>query len=275
MRLAHLGPAGTFGEMAAVIHAPDAELVAASSHAKVFLAVLDGHADAGVLAVENSLEGSVAESLDLLIPESPLVISGELVVPIEHCLVAAPGVSASDVRVVHSHPQALAQCRRYLDLHYPDVRIEAALSTALGVKRALSEPAAAAIASQRAAEVYQAEILATKIQDREDNVTRFLIVSKRDSAPTGHDKTSLAFKTAHDRPGTLVAVLAELSSRGINLTKVESRPSKDALGVYVFLVDLEGHRSDAIVAAALERVREQTSWLRVLGSYPKRDLDLR
>lgn len=264
--------------MAALLHAGDAELVALPSHAAVVAAVSAGTADAGVLAIENSLEGSVTETLDLLIHESDVKITAEIVLPIEHCLVARAGTTQKDIGVVYSHPQALAQCKQYLDRNCPGARLEAALSTVAGLTRAMAEPGTAAIASSRAAELARATLLATGIQDQSGNVTRFVVVAASDAPPTGRDKTSLAFKTAHDRPGTLVGVLAELASRGLNLTKIESRPSKDALGVYVFLVDLEGHRSDPSVAEALERVGERTSWLKSFGSYPRtsmpRELEL-
>lgn len=269
MRLAHLGPSGTFGERAAHTHAPDAELVPLPSHAAVVKAVARGAADAGVLAIENSLEGSVTETLDLLIHETELRIAGELALRIQHCLLARPGTRAGDVTVVYSHPQALAQCRNHLETQLPNARVEASLSTVAGIERAMNEPTAAAIASERAAELFGAEILASSIQDRDENTTRFVVVSATDAARTGNDKTSLAFKTPHDRPGTLVAVLDELSRRGINLTKIESRPSKDALGVYVFLVDLEGHQSDPLVAEALGSIAKRSSWLKLLGSYPR------
>lgn len=269
MRLAHLGPRGTFGESAANAWAPDAEYLPVPSHAAVVEAVASGAADAGVLAVENSIEGPVSETLDLLIHDTDLSLSGEVIVPVEHCLIARAGTRPEDVGVVYSHPQALAQCRKYLARALPAARLEATLSTVAGVERALREAGAAAIGSARAAERFGAEILERSIQDRSGNVTRFVIVAQRDAAPTGRDKTSLAFKTAHDRPGTLVEVLAELASRGVNLTKIESRPSRDALGIYVFLLDLEGHREDPPVAEAIERVREKTSWLKVFGSYPR------
>jgi prephenate dehydratase len=236
----------------------------------VVTAVARGDADAGALAIENSVEGAVAETLDLLIHETELRISGEIALRIQHHLLARPGTRTPDVTVVYSHPQALAQCRKYLETHLPHAHIEASLSTVAGVERAMKTPGAAAIASERAAELFCAEILASGIQDRHENTTRFVIVSGGDAARTGNDKTSLAFKTPHDRPGTLVAVLNELSRRGINLTKIESRPSKDALGVYVFLVDLEGHQSDPIVAEALASIAKRTSWLKRLGSYPRR-----
>jgi len=267
MRLCHLGPPGTFGESAAFAWSPDAEYQPVASHAAVVAAVDGGAADAGVLAIENSIEGSVSETLDLLIHDTGLALCGEVIVPVEHCLIAR--ARGEPVRVVYSHPQALAQCRKYLERELPLARVEATLSTVLGVERALDEPAAAAIGSARAAARFSAEILARGIQDRPDNVTRFVIVAKHDAAPTGRDKTSLAFKTAHDRPGTLVEVLTELASRGLNLTKIESRPSRDALGVYVFLLDLEGHRLDPTVSEALARLTDKTSWLKVFGSYPR------
>jgi prephenate dehydratase len=271
MRLAHLGPAGTFGEQAARSHAPDAELLPLPSHAAVVRAVASGDADAGALAIENSLEGSVTETLDLLIHDTELRIAGEIALRIQHCLLARPGTRTTDVTVVYSHPQALAQCRNHLETHLPGARVEASLSTVAGIERAMKETGAAAIASARAALLVGAELLASRIQDRDENTTRFVIVSGTDAPPTGNDKTSLAFKTPHDRPGTLVAVLDELARRDINLTKIESRPSKDALGVYVFLVDLEGHQADAVVAEALASIAKRTSWLKLLGSYPRRE----
>ncbi len=267
MRLCHLGPPGTFGESAAFAWAPDAEFLPVPSHAAVVAAVDGGAADAGVLAIENSIEGSVSETVDLLIHDTGLALAGEVIVPVEHCLIARE--LGGRVDVVYSHPQALAQCRKYLERELPAARVEATLSTVAGVERALGEPAAAAIGSARAAARFSAQVLARGIQDRIDNVTRFVIVARHDAEPTGRDKTSLAFKTAHDRPGTLVDVLAELASRGLNLTKIESRPSRDALGIYVFLLDLEGHRRDPAVAEALERLSDKTSWLKVFGSYPR------
>ena len=269
MKVAYLGPPGTFGEMAALRHAPAGEIIPLPSHAGVVAAVSAGMADEGVLPVENSVEGSVSETLDILIHESDLRVRGELVVPIEQCLLVRPGMRAEDVRVVYSHPQALGQCRAFLERCFPKARLEASLSTAAAVQEIFDHEDAAAIASSRAAELHGAEVLARAIQDRRTNVTRFLVLGAGDAAPTGHDKTSLAFTTQHDRPGTLVSVLTELSSRGLNLTRIESRPSKDALGVYVFLVDFEGHRTEPVCAEALEHVRAKASWLKVFGSYPK------
>lgn len=269
MRVAYLGPAGTFGETAALTYAGDAELIPLPSHAGVAVAVASGMAEAGVLPVENSVEGSVSETLDILIHDSELKMCAELVVPVEQCLLVRPGMRAEDVRAVYSHPQALGQCRGFLERCFPKVRLEASLSTAGAVQEIFSHEDAAAIASARAGELHGATILARGIGDRKNNVTRFVVLSEADGPPTGKDKTSIAFTTHHDRPGTLVNVLGELSQRGLNLSKIESRPSKDTLGVYIFLVDFHGHRLDPICAEALDAVRAKANWLKVFGSYPR------
>jgi prephenate dehydratase len=173
------------------------------------------------------------------------------------------------VTVVYSHSNALGQCRGFLERCFPKARLEPTLSTTAAVEEALARPDAAAIASARAAEVLGGEVLARGIQDRQNNATRFVIVGLEDAAPTGDDKTSLAFTTHYDRPGSLVAVLQEFAARGLNLTKIESRPSRDQLGVYVFLCDFQGHRLDPAVAEALAAVREKTQTLHVIGSYPR------
>ena len=269
MRIAYLGPPGTFGEQAAIQHAPDGERLPFPSHTGVAAAVESGMADEGLLAVENSVEGSVAESLDILIHDAQLRARRELVIPIEHCLIVPEGRRATDVRVIFSHTNALGQCRGFIERCFPKAQIEPALSTSGAVEEALARPDAAAIGSARAAELLGAQVLARGIQDRRNNVTRFLVVANTDAEPTGNDKTSIAFTTHHDRPGTLVAVLQEFAARAINLTKIESRPSKDRLGVYVFLIDLEGHRRDPAVVAALDAVRDKTQMLHVIGSYPR------
>jgi prephenate dehydratase len=156
-----------------------------------------------------------------------------------------------------------------LERCFPKAQLEAALSTTAAVEQMLSQEGAAAIGTQRAAEIYGAQVLARGIQDNPSNKTRFVVMTPHDCPPTGRDKTSIAFTVAHDRPGTLVNVLHEFSDRQINLTKIESRPSKEELGVYIFLVDMDGHRADPAVAEALERVREQAFFFKVFGSYPR------
>jgi prephenate dehydratase len=269
-RLAHLGPRGTNTEAAAVAYDPAAELLPVASVLAAAQAVQDGAADAAVCAIENSIEGSVRETVDLLLREdTALQIRGETVLPIRHALVAAAGIEPAAATVVYSHPQALAQCRGHLAQLAPNAEPVAALSTAAAIESALAEPGALAVSTALAASIYGAEVYADDIADEGGNETRFVVLAAQDHAPTGDDKTSLAFTTAHDRPGTLVTVLQELAERGLNLTHVESRPTRRALGTYIFLLDLQGHRSDPAVVDALAAVEAHTLWLRILGSYPR------
>jgi len=269
-RLAYLGPPGTFTEQAALLHDPHAELLPFATVAAVAAAVDSGMADEGVMAIENSLEGSVTDTLDLLIHESRLSICRELVLPIELCLLVKDGTTAQDVEVIFSHPQPLGQCRRFLERCFPRARLEASLSTTVAVEQMLEQGGrGGAVATLRAAEMYGAKVLAQGIQDNENNETRFIAVAADDSPPTGRDKTSFAFSVAEDRPGSLVEALKELSERRINLMKIESRPTKQELGKYVFLVDLEGHRTEPLVAEALAKVKEQAHFFKVFGSYPR------
>jgi prephenate dehydratase len=270
-RVAHLGPAGTFSEQAALLYDPQAQLVPFSTMAAVASAVASGMADEGVMAIENSLEGSVTDTLDVLIHDSALLIRRELVLPIEHWLLAKAGVTAEQIELIYSHPQVLGQCRRFLERCFPKAAVEASLSTTAAVEQMLQRDGSAAIAGVRAADLYGVQVLARGIQDNQNNETRFVVVAAEDSPRTGHDKTSFAFSVAQDRPGSLVDALHEFSQRQINLTKIESRPTKQELGRYVFLVDLEGHRSDAKVTEALEAVKAQAYFLKVFGSYPRFD----
>jgi len=269
-RLAFLGPRGTFSEEAALRYDPDGQLVPFVSISAVAAAIGSGMADEGVVPIENSLEGPVTETLDILIHSSELSVRSEVVLPIEHLLLARAGAKASDIKIIASVPQALAQCRQFIEQRFPKATLEAALSTAAAVEEMMGRDNAAAIGNRRAAELYGAEVLAQGIQDRTTNLTRFVILADEDHPPTGDDKTSLAFAFAvEDRPGLLVAALEEFSSRDINLSKIESRPSKERLGVYIFLADLDGHRTEQPLAESLERVREKSSFFRVLGSYPR------
>jgi len=269
-RIAFLGPKGTFTEEAALRYNKDAQLLPFPNVPAVAEAVDTGMADEGVVAIENSIEGSVTDTLDLLIHESNLRIRHELVLPIEHCLLVKPGTQASDVQLVTAHPQALAQCRRFLERCFPKAELVAALSNAAAVEEVMErEGQAAAIGPRRAAELYGAEVLAHGIQDQSNNQTRFIVLAASDHPPTGWDKTSICFSFAEDRPGLLVDVLKEFAERGINLAKIESRPEKTELGKYYFLVDLERHREEPEAAAALEAVRAQTAFFKVFGSYPR------
>ena len=269
-RVAHLGPRGTYTEAAALGWDPDAELLPLPSVAAAAAAVERGEADAAVCAIENSIEGSVRETVDLLLQEdTTLLIRGEIVIGIRHALVAAAGVNPAEASVVYSHPQALAQCRGRLAELAPKAQPVAALSTAGAIESAVAEPGTLAVGNTLAAAIYGATVYAEDIADAPGNATRFAILAPEDHPPSGDDKTSIAFTTYHDRPGTLVNVMQEFAARGLNLTHIESRPTRQALGTYVFLLDLQGHRLDELVRDALASVEELTMWLRVLGSYPR------
>ena len=266
----HLGPRGTYTEAAAIAYDPTAELLPQPTVAAAVQAVEDGGADAAVCAVENSLEGGVTDTLDQLLRDgASLLIDGEVVLPIRHALVGPPGTDPTQATVVYSHPQALAQCRRRLTVLAPAAEPAAALSTAAAIKQAMAVRGSVAVGNALAARLYGATVYVDDIGDEPGNQTRFVVLARRDHAPTGDDKTSLAFTTQHDRSGSLMEVLRELSGRDINLTHIESRPTRRQLGTYVFLLDFHGHRTDAVVAEALQRIEELTLWLRVLGSYPR------
>ena len=267
-RVGYLGPAGTNTEVAALRFYPDAERVPFATIAQAVRAVEMRDVDRAMAPAENSLQGTITETVDLLIRDDGLAICGEIVLDIEHCLMLQPGADRAAIDVIYSHPQSLGQCRQYLETHFPGVRTEAALSNAEAVAVMMKTPCSAAIGPARAAEIYGAEIAERGIEDSANNKTRFVVLAREGAAPTGHDKTSLAFGVAHDRPGTLVSVLHEFADRAINLTKIESRPSGADLGVYIFLIDVEGHRDDPLVIQALAAVKEQANFFKVFGSYP-------
>ncbi len=274
--LAFLGPSGTYTEEAALLYdsltndRPAAELRPYPSISAVGQAVAAGETGQGVAPIENSIEGSVNFTLDLLISENSLFICHEIVLPIEHYLMGQPGTRLDEVQVIYSHPQALAQCREYLERNFTNAVRSASLSTAQAVGDAMSSDApAVAIAPRRSASLYHAEILASGIQDVAANATRFVVLSKSDHEQTGNDKTSLFFTFAQDLPGQLYGVIGEFAKREINLVKIESRPTKQSLGQYVFFIDCDGHREDPLMHEAIAAIGGRASSLRVLGSYPK------
>lgn len=269
--IAYLGPPGTYSEAAVLGYAPDADYLSMNSMPAVVTAVETGAADLGMLPIENVLEGGVTTTLDLLIHETELRIFGETVVPIRHFLMGRADIRLSDVSVLYGHPQSLGQCRRFIERILPGVVTIASLSNSTAPAEALADTrAAVAIGTARAAELTGATILASDIQDRAGNVTRFVALSRHDHPPTGDDKTSFCFGFGEeDRSGSLVAALQELAVANINMTKLESRPSKQVLGSYIFLVDINGHRADPHVAAALERLRANTGLMKIFGSYPR------
>jgi prephenate dehydratase len=268
-RIAYLGPAGTFTEEAALLHNPGATLEPFPSIQRVALAAASGIAQEGVVPIENSLEGSVNDTLDILVRQDGLSIRRELVLPIEHCLLMMPGSNSADIQVIYSHPQALGQCRGFLEERYPKAQLIASLSTAAAVGDVKkSKLPAAAIASYRSAQHHGVEVITRGIQDNSSNVTRFVVLAPTDHPPTGADKTSLCFAFAEDKPGLLHTILGELVKQRLNLVKVESRPSRQSLGDYIFLIDINGHREDPPVKEAIQALRQQTAMLKIFGSYP-------
>ena len=274
MKVAYLGPQGTFSEQAALDYARDAELIACRSITASAMSVLQGEADEAVCPIENSLQGAVTDTLDVLLHEEGLHIRQELTLNIVHNLMVKPGVVLAAVKRVYSHPQALGQCRRYLEQHLPNAELAASLSTAEAVERAIaSDVPAAAIAPSRTAELYGAQILAPGIQDDDNNVTRFVVLGKSDHPRTGNDLTSVAMEFSEDKPGQLFGVLKEFAERNLNLTKIESRPTRLGLGKYYFLVDIEGHEDDPTLAEALIQAEQRTSQLIKFGSYPRAGIE--
>ena len=272
MRVAYLGPAGTFTEEALRASAPGPveELPFASVYEAV-MAVQHGEAERAVVPIENSLEGSVHATLDTLAGEAEGVrIAAEVVRPVTHCLVAREELPLEGVTRVLSHPQALAQCAAFLRQALPDAERASAPSTAEAV-RVVSESAGpwAAIGSPLAAEIYGCRVLAEGVEDRADNLTRFVwLAPAGDARDPAADKTSIVFWGFNDEsPGALVGVLGELASREVNLTKIESRPRRVRLGHYMFFADLEGSQNDRAVAEALAALAGRVNTLRVLGSY--------
>lgn len=270
-KIAYLGPAGSNTEEAVIVHDPSAERVAFPSVRSATRAVENGEADEAVVAIENSIEGSVVDNLDLLIHDSKLLISKELVIPITHCLLLKPGARAEDVRVVYSHPQALAQCKRYLETRFSRASPVATLSTTAAVAQMMAQLSgdAAAIAPKRSAQIYGAAIFEVGIQDHAGNATRFVVLAQHDAQPTGDDKTSIAFSFAEDKPGQLYKAIGLFATKGINLSKIESRPAKESLGKYFFLIDFDLHRLSPKAQETLESLRAVTSLLKVFGSYPR------
>jgi prephenate dehydratase len=276
LRVAFLGPAGTFTHEALRASAPgEVEGVELPTVHETVMAVQRGEAELAVVPIENSLEGGVAATLDALAGEAQDVrIAGEVVHSIGHCLVAGRRLELGDIERVVSHPQATAQCAAFLRERLPAADRVDVGSTADAVRQVVAaEGAWAALASRLAAELYGAEVLAEGVEDRPDNRTRFVWLRSADTpspfAADGPLKTSIVFWGAGDEtPGWLVRVLGELATRGVNLTRIESRPRRVRLGHYMFFCDLEGGESEPAVAGALEAVAGHVEAVRILGSYP-------
>ncbi len=264
--VAFLGPPGTFGHQAAVRRfGSSVRLVAVRTHTDIFEEVERERAEYGVVPVENSTEGAVNVTLDHLI-DSDVLITGEVLLDIAQHLVSRAS-DLSDIKTVCSHPQALAQCRQWLRANLPDVALEETPSTTAAAVRAKDDPTVAGIAPEMAARIHDVPILRPRIHDNPNNSTRFLVIGRRPAPPTGRDKTSILFSMKNE-PGVLYSILQPFATRRLNLTKIESRPTKRRPWEYVNFVDFEGHRETDDVRAVLAEVRERCQFLKILGSYP-------
>jgi chorismate mutase/prephenate dehydratase len=242
-----------------------ATLFPTASISEVFQEVRQGRVSFGVVPIENSTEGVVAHTLDLLV-ESDLQICAEVFLDIHHSLLSRSGQSAEIERIV-SHPQALAQCRAWLAGHFPNVAVEEVVSTAHAAMMAAKDAKLAAISSSLAKEVYDLRVIADNIEDQSQNITRFLVIGRNDSKPTGDDKTSLVF-SVKDEPGILHRMLEPFAKNRINLTKIESRPLKNKPWEYMFFIDLRGHKQESTIKRAVRKLQHDCIFLKVLGSYP-------
>ena len=269
-KVAFLGPEGTFSHEAASMVSEN--LISYCSIQQVMGAVESGECIYGVVPIENSIEGPVSLTLDSLVHNFDLKIKNEIVIPINHNLLAATEMSVDDVENVYSHSQALGQCQPYLERH--GITAHYTLSTAAAAKRVAETGKDAAIGTLKAAELYGLQVIDTNIQENFNNETRFVVLDNEDSPKTGNDKTSISFSLFEDKPGGLYELLGLFAENNINLTKIESRPSKEGLGHYIFFIDLEGHRLDDNVRTILKDLEENTSYFKILGSYPIFSIDL-
>lgn len=272
-KIAYLGPGGTFCEQAARQYKGenDWQLIPLSTIRQVFQAVAAGEAARGIVPIENSYEGAVNQTLDLLIGSPELQIIGEVIIPVRQNLLIHPRATGEKIDCIWSHGQALAQCQEYLHRHYPDVPVQEVHSTAEAARMvATSGETWAAIATQAAAENYGLQVLAADIQDQLNNSTRFVVLSRETADCCNGGKTSLLVYVA-DRPGALYEVLQEFYIRGINLCKIESRPARTRIGEYLFFIDIEGSRQEKRIHEVLIALESVAAAIRVLGSYPMQD----
>ncbi len=266
LTVAYLGPAGTFSEAAVVQRFGQASQgIPCASIDEVFRAVESAAADYGMVPVENSTEGAVGRTLDLLL-QSPLKVCGEVMLAVHQCLLS----QASDIagiQRVYSHPQSFGQCQGWLNTHLPNAERIPVASNAEAAALASKEALSAAIAGKIAAQQYAVPVRAENIEDDPRNTTRFLVIGNQDVAPSGSDRTSLVMSAAN-RPGAVHDLLVPLAKHGVSMTKLESRPARSGLWEYVFFLDIEGHQSDAKVAAALAELKQVAAFVKILGSYP-------
>lgn len=268
LRVAFLGPEGTFTQLAARHQfGGSCQSLPQGTIQAVFQAVERGRADYGVVPVENATEGAVESTLDAFL-ESPLRICAEILLPVDQALLMRPDLDAGSVRRVYSHPQALGQCRRWLEANLPQADRVEAPSTAEAARLAREDAEGAAVASELAAELFGLKVAEARIQDLAANATRFLVLGPKEAEPTGRDRTSLLV-LAQDGPGALLRLLEPLARRGLNLSRIQSRPTRRRLWEYAFFLDVEGHADEPPLAQALEDLKPVCASLKVLGSYPR------
>ncbi|MCF6337402.1 MAG: prephenate dehydratase [Gammaproteobacteria bacterium] len=267
LRVAFLGPEGTFTQAAALKHfGHSVHTVPMTAIDEVFREVESAAVNYGVVPVENSTEGVINHTLDMFM-QSPLTICGEVELRVHHHFLGK-NQDRSSLKRIYSHQQSLAQCREWLDMHLPGVERMSVSSNAEAARRAANEEQAAAIASDVAADIYHLEILESNIEDNPDNTTRFLIVGRQPVPPSGDDKTSLLVSTPN-KPGALHQMLEPFAENAISMSRIESRPSRLANWEYVFFIDINGHIEDKKIIRCLDTLREKTAMLKVLGSYPR------
>jgi chorismate mutase/prephenate dehydratase len=273
VKVAFQGERGAYSESAVyTFFGDETEVKPCRDLTEVFESVDKQEVPVGVVPVENSLEGSVNQTYDLFLTHN-LKVSGEIIIRISHCLIANPSTSLEAVKTVYSHPQALAQCRSFLERLGSDLipTYDTAGSVKMLKEKGLKD--AAAVASEKAAEIYGMKILAREIEDTPTNYTRFFVISKNDAPITGKDKTSIIFAASHT-PGALYHALGEFAKRDINLAKIESRPTKQKAWEYNFYLDFEGHRTEENCTVALKALEKYATFIKILGSYPKAEQPL-
>lgn len=275
LSIAYLGPKGTYSGEAAQLFAmrlnEDVDYIECPSFNTVFEQVDRGRVDYGVVPIENSLEGAVTSTLDNFAFTSSACILGREVLPIHHSIVLGPQTQRENIHTIASHAQGLAQCRRYITEHFPTAKLITTASTAESAQLAMESEGIASIASSYAAKLYGATILEEEIEDHFGNETSFALIARQGARPVFEGtnyKTSLALFLKEDKPGTLLMILSEFAFVGINLTMIQSRPTKQGLGDYMFFVDIEGHENDPDVQTALNCLRLKLREVKVLGSYP-------
>lgn len=267
LKASYFGPKATFTHQACMEYfGLSAEFVPEKDIADVFEDVERGKTDFGVVPIENTIEGVVSHTIDMFVT-SDIKICGEIIMEVSLSLLNKTG-RIEDVKKICSYPHAIAECREWLREHVPDIPVFDVSSTAMAAQTASEDPSAAAIASEFAAAIYDLQVVERKIEDHTNNFTRFLVIGKKSPERSGDDKTSIMF-AVKDVPGALYRILKPFAEKGINLTKIESRPQKGKAWEYIFFADMDGHVSDSKVSDALKELEAQCSFMKILGSYPK------